>query len=354
MAGLLCLAPCRTLEYRGDWRLGIEDVQAEHGPHRGAARLPAPALRHLTTHVAHLLRNLAQSNRGVTLLEVIIAVGLFGIISVAFLAALSTGLVVGLHSQDKVAAASEATIQLESALAATYVEPAVYPTTTPISSRYSIATDNAVLESTLAESLAVTISSPDVQILDLASHKANLAYVAVPPSSTFTQQDYRWYANIAATLPTTPLAALNTTYTPALTDVTLRLRINIQAGGDDLAAGGQAFRLQYATSTSGPWTMVGPMGTETAPGGADNAGVEESSAITTLLASSNVAQTYEEANPSAHNPVAIISGQNAEWDWVIEFNAVADGTYYFRIVKSNELVLDTYTRYPTIVIATAP
>jgi hypothetical protein len=75
--------------------------------------------------------------------------------------------------------------------------------------------------------------------------------------STFTQNDYRWYANANSTTPGAALAAENAEY---ITDgsAPVRLRMNQSVGTANLGSNGQKFTLEYSTSEDGPWTEVGP------------------------------------------------------------------------------------------------
>jgi len=117
-----------------------------------------------------------------------------------------------------------------------------------------------------------------------------------------------------------------------------------------LPVSGQAFKLQFASATSGPWIDVGATSSATVWRGYDNAGVtEESTLPSTLLASSTAPETYEEMNPSKLNPTAISAGGHGEWDWVLQNNGAIDGhTYYFRMVKQDGSAFDFYTRYPAL------
>ena len=166
---------------------------------------------------------------------------------------------------------------------------------------------------------------------------------------TFTQRDYRWYANVNSATPTTPLTAENADHTGDSPDVTYRLRMNLELGGQNLPSGAQAFKLQFSTTTGGGWTDVGGLGSTTIWRGADNGTPLDGTTITTLLTSSNVGASYEEANPSVENPNVLNIGQRAEWDWVVQDNgATADTTYFFRMVRNDASELESYAAFPTI------
>lgn len=176
--------------------------------------------------------------------------------------------------------------------------------------------------------------------------------VATPAVVTLSQNDYRWYENLNALTPTTPLAAENTTTTTPSAGTVLRLRINITDGGVQLATGA-IFKLQYATSTSGTWT---DLSTSTTWIFFDNPSVADGQIIvSTVLDSSDVGESYDESNPSAATPNAILENQRGEWDWVIRNNfANEQSDWYFRMVYSSSTLLDFYIRYPKLSAAPAP
>jgi hypothetical protein len=129
--------------------------------------------------------------------------------------------------------------------------------------------------------------------------------------------------------------------------------MNILVSNVGLGASSLAFKLQYATSQSGPWSDVGAIGSGTIWRGYDNASIADGATIDSWnieLSNSNVAESYEEQNNSANNPRAVSAGQRGEWDWVLDANNIAAGTtYHFRMTKSDGTPLDSYTLYPTIV-----
>ena len=143
----------------------------------------------------------------------------------------------------------------------------------------------------------------------------------VHADATLTQAHYRWYANNTnpspLTAPGSALAAQNTPYIGANLGTIYRLRLSAQVSGAPMNADSQQFRLQFATSVSGPWTDVGSVGATTIWRGSDNAQTLDSVDIDDLLlTSSNVKQTYQENQPSVANRHTVSGGQIAEWDWV--------------------------------------
>ncbi len=68
-----------------------------------------------------------------------------------------------------------------------------------------------------------------------------------------------------------------------------------------------------------------------------------------LLTDSDVLGTYEEGNPTAPNPNAIVVGDAGEWDFVLQNNSANPGSQYcFRMVNADKSPLDDYTRFPTL------
>ena len=172
------------------------------------------------------------------------------------------------------------------------------------------------------------------------------------PSPLLSQEDYRWYQNADAVQPTTGLAAENTPLANTVEGNVYRLRMNLEDSAAQLPAG-ELFKLQYGTSISGPWTDVGGVGSAEVWRGYDNpTPIDGSSLSTVLLTTSNLVETYEEANISAGAPNAIAVGQRGEWDWVAQQNGAGQNTtYYFQMVKSDGTSLSGYTRYPTLTTA---
>ncbi|MFQ5860405.1 MAG: hypothetical protein ACE5IG_02505, partial [Dehalococcoidia bacterium] len=179
------------------------------------------------------------------------------------------------------------------------------------------------------------------------------AYTTYPQlstaASTLTQDSYRWFANADDVQPGAALAAENIAITSVTAGQVLRLRLSLQES-TYLTPAGQVFKLQYATSTAGPWTDVGALASAEIWRGFDNPTPLDGASITaTLLSGATILETYEEANNSAATPNAIILGNAAEWDWVLENNnANASTTYYFRVVFSDGSAVDSYTAYPQL------
>lgn len=86
--------------------------------------------------------------------------------------------------------------------------------------------------------------------------RITITYTLTP---TYTQSVYHWYGNADNVQPGSSLAS-ESTAASTLYSNPVRLRAGLAVGSTNLAASGQAFSLQYATSTSGPWTNVAAAG----------------------------------------------------------------------------------------------
>ncbi len=181
----------------------------------------------------------------------------------------------------------------------------------------------------------------------------------------FTQNYYRWYANTDGTAPGSAWSGVSENQSigasdnPPNTGDILRLRVSLQISNANLSASQNAFKLQYGQGSScgsiETWNDVGAAGSGSIWRGYDNASPADGATLSsTLLSVSDVAQTYEEGNPTAANPNGVNTGQDGEWDFAIENNgAPADTTYCFRVVNDDGSVL-VYNNYPQLTTNTAP
>ena len=185
------------------------------------------------------------------------------------------------------------------------------------------------------------------------------------PPPIYEQNDWRWYENINLIQPTTAKAAENTAVSGInLADI-LRVRINVGVTSRALATSSQNFILQFGEGSNcaaiSEWHNVGATTSSEIWRFYDNSGAGSGNpATSTLLASSTVVETYEEANPSALNASAIPVGGYGEWDWVIYNNsATATTPYCFRMVLGDDTAFNSYNPdgYPKLTTAasnTAP
>lgn len=175
----------------------------------------------------------------------------------------------------------------------------------------------------------------------------------VPPAgSTFTQSDYRWFSNMDNQTPDGIFAAENTAASVACGVSQARLRTALTVSGATLAASSAQFKLQFGTSTAGPWTDVGGSAAFTY---FNNPGVVDGVTLTTnKLTGAPVLQSYSESAPTVLNPNAVAAASKGEWDLALFIGAAPVNTYYFRMVKADGTVLTTYTVYPTLTITAEP
>ncbi len=191
---------------------------------------------------------------------------------------------------------------------------------------------------------------------------------------TITQNYYRFYVDNDALDPTDPwpLGASNLGENTAITGLDLppgngervRIRMSLNVAGANVSQGSQQFKMQYgeritACSAIATWNDMGDAASTTAVWRGYNATPLDGTALSTNpptvgdlnLSVSDRAGTYEESNPTAVNPYKIFIGDDAEFDWIVEANDVADLTSYcFRMVEDDGSEL-TYTYYPTVTIA---
>lgn len=75
----------------------------------------------------------------------------------------------------------------------------------------------------------------------------------------------------------------------------------------------------------------------------------------TRLTASDVAETYEEQNPTFSNVRAISADMDGEWDFVLQNNNASSSTQYcFRMVYSDGELLDEYLYYPELITNAPP
>jgi len=82
-------------------------------------------------------------------------------------------------------------------------------------------------------------------------------YPKLDLKAKLVQQDYQWFANANAVQPGAVLAAENSTGNVTTFSPEARLRMGLTTVTNALSVGKQQFKLQYSTSTGGPWTDMG-------------------------------------------------------------------------------------------------
>ena len=186
---------------------------------------------------------------------------------------------------------------------------------------------------------------------DSVSISSVVANITDDDTAGSEQLEYRWYANADSASPGAALAAQDIPLAGGTEGTSYHLRMGVKDSVVDLNPG-QAFKLQYATSQSGPWTDVGAAGSAEVWRGYDNPSEADGATIpTSLLSFATILETYEETNDSASTPAKIDTSKAAEWAWLVQANSPSPNTtYYFRMVRDIGTPLETYTVYPELAI----
>lgn len=191
---------------------------------------------------------------------------------------------------------------------------------------------------------------------------------AAPASTSFTQDDYRWYVDNDLTNPTevwgtpdiaedTSIAPLPVGNDPPDTTQELRLRVNMVVNGAALSVSSAYFKLQFkagtdASCTTGSWTDVdsGQAWAYASSGVTDGADITEVLTTTTT----GKGEEYAKSKPTQVNHVGASIGENIEYDFHIIGTSASSATKYsFRVVETDNTgtpntVLDDYLNCPTL------
>jgi hypothetical protein len=191
-----------------------------------------------------------------------------------------------------------------------------------------------------------------------------------------TQDYYQIYANSDTLKPTsgwpvgspTPLGE-NTAMTgfnqPMNTGDVARIRMSLKVSGSSGVPQGDTYFLQYANRASSTcsaistWSDVGSAASTTALWrGFTNPSVTNQTPLSTdpptggglVLSVSDRAATYESnGGQSTTTPYAAVSGDDIEFDWVVQDSLAASrASYCFRMVRSDKTPLTAYNFYPTL------
>ncbi len=183
---------------------------------------------------------------------------------------------------------------------------------------------------------------------------------------SYAQQAYRFFGNADSADVGSALSAQDTPATLSTAGQEFRLRLLTRVDNGNLYSSSQDFKLQYVDIGAG--TCASPSGgtpaSYTDVTGAtlvaykDNATPTDGLALVSNASDPTdggrtiVNQTYEELNDVTNSESAVLNGQTAKFDFSLMDNgATANTTFCFRIVKSDDTLLDTYTAYPEITMA---
>lgn len=113
-----------------------------------------------------------MNQKGMTLIEVLVAFALLGLIGTAIFLGLSAG-ILGTAEVDKRTIASELTrSQMEYIQYQPYIEPPVYSLISPIPEGYSISVEAIVLTPKFLQKIKVIVYFEDKRLIELESYKA--------------------------------------------------------------------------------------------------------------------------------------------------------------------------------------
>ena len=161
-----------------------------------------------------------------------------------------------------------------------------------------------------------------------------------------------------------PLAAQDTAYTLASAGQEFRVRMLLEVGGYQLAASGQNFKLQYASTTDTCDSPIGGTWVDV------SASTEISFKNNAIPSDNDIAatstdydpshsghtirvQTYQEANNFTNANNAIAVGEDGLWDFALYDNSSREGvTYCMRALESDGTPLNTYNESTYIKITT--
>jgi hypothetical protein len=188
-----------------------------------------------------------------------------------------------------------------------------------------------------------------------------LTITYTPPVPTFEQSAYRFFENANSTDVGAVLAAQDNAATLGSAGDAFRLRMLLHIATAELGLSGQDFKLQLATrsgacdigfsgETYADVTGATAIAYSTANTPNDGDNLTGNANDPTHSGHTVVNQDYEEANNFTNTVAAIPSGQDGKWDFsLIDNGAPASTAYCFRIRKSDDTDINTYTVIPEII-----
>lgn len=222
-------------------------------------------------------------------------------------------------------------------------------------SRNATVFEEKILSTTGTQTVSATLSATRQWAGAIATFKA--------APSQFVQSGYRFYQPQNSTSVGTPLNSLNTAATLSQSSAQFRLRMLMHVQNGATQTNEQSFKLQFAARSGTCDTgFVGETYADvtgsTVIAFHDNATPADGAALSTNAndpthsSDTVIAQSYEELNPFTNNVASIAVGQDGLWDFSLKDNgAASNSTYCFRIVKSDNSVIQSYSVIPEITTA---
>lgn len=114
-----------------------------------------------------------MNQKGMTLIEMVIAFALLGLIGTAIFLGLSAGILGTAKVDERTIAGELARSQMEYIQFQPYIEPPAYSFISPIPNGYSISIEAIVLTPKFLQSIKVIVSFEDRKLIELESYKAS-------------------------------------------------------------------------------------------------------------------------------------------------------------------------------------
>ncbi len=184
-----------------------------------------------------------------------------------------------------------------------------------------------------------------------------------PPTTTFEQSAWRFFANADSADVGAPLAAQDTLAVLPSTGAAFRLRALLTVGQVDLPLSGQGFKLQFAGQGEGScaapsggspadWTDVTALTAiafrDNAP--ADRTALTPNSEDPLYGVQGNINQVYAESNGFSNSVAGIARNRSGLWDLALRDNGMSPGAVYcLRLVRNDGRPLEYYSTWPRVV-----
>lgn len=114
-----------------------------------------------------------MNQQGMTLVEIVVAVALFGIVVTAIIMGLAVGILVVSKVDDSSVASQLARSQMEFVLSQPYAEPVGYEPVSPIPDGFGVSITGTTLLPGRLQEVVVQVSAGGESLLELSGYKAN-------------------------------------------------------------------------------------------------------------------------------------------------------------------------------------